>query len=126
MSELGTAEERAAKERRGPGSAHRGGAPDWTAGVGSKRTQPTSAKYSSGHACESRPVTTYTPSSSCRPGRNPTARRAGMPSDRAITVIAVANCTQYPRPDSRKSQTASLVRAGSTSVAYVKFCAERK
>ena len=33
MSELGTAEERAAKERRGPGSAHRGGPPHAAIGV---------------------------------------------------------------------------------------------
>ena len=76
------------------GSAHRGGAPVTAPGVGSKRIHPASGKYSSGQACESRPVTTYWPSSFAEPGRKPTARRAGMSSIRAMTVIAVANWTQ--------------------------------
>ena len=37
MSELGTAEERAAKERRGPASAHRGGPPHAAIGVPTDR-----------------------------------------------------------------------------------------
>ncbi len=39
MSELGTAEERAAKERRGPGSAHRGGPPHAAIGVPTDTSQ---------------------------------------------------------------------------------------
>ncbi|WP_377640225.1 ABC transporter ATP-binding protein [Oryzobacter terrae] len=39
MSELGTAEERAAKERRGPASAHRGGPPHAAIGVPTDKSQ---------------------------------------------------------------------------------------
>lgn len=39
MSELGTAEERAAKERRGPASAHRGGPPHAAIGIPADRSQ---------------------------------------------------------------------------------------
>ena len=82
--------------------------------MGSKRTQPASANHSSGHACAWRAVTTKVSGSlplGC-PGRNPMATRAGMPSDRAMTVIAVAYCTQYPERRTRKSQTASSVSPG--------------
>ena len=42
--------------------------------------------------------------------------RAGMPSVRAMIVIADANCTQYPVPSWRKSHTASSdVGAGTLS-----------
>ncbi|WP_392543251.1 ABC transporter ATP-binding protein [Oryzobacter telluris] len=39
MSELGTAEERAAKERRGPASAHRGGPPHAAIGIPTEKSQ---------------------------------------------------------------------------------------
>ena len=65
----------------------------WVAGVGSKRTQPSWGKYSSGHACASLTRTTRSfPSGT--PGRKPTAIRAGMPAARESMIIAVLNCTQ--------------------------------
>ena len=70
-----------------------------SAGVGSKRTQPEPGKYSSGHACRSRPLKLHSvlrPSKvgDGEPLRNPTATRAGMPSARAIAAIEAENCSQ--------------------------------
>ena len=62
-------------------------------GVGSKRTQPSRGKYSSGQAWASETRTTRS-SPSIEPGRNPTAIRAGMPAARESITMAEANCTQ--------------------------------
>ena len=70
-----------------------GGVPLRVPGVGSNRSHPTPAKYSSGQACASEGTTSRTPSTSV-PGRNPVAVRAGMPRLRAMSTIAVVNCTQ--------------------------------
>ena len=71
-------------------------------GVGSKASvQPSPASQISVHAWASRFVTTYAPLASRVPDVNPTATRAGIPSDRAITAKVVANCTQNPRRVSR-------------------------
>ena len=73
---------------------HDGVLPVRDAGVGSNRTQPVPAKYSSGQACASCERTTYDPSACFSPGRNPMATRAGMPLIRAISAIVAANCSQ--------------------------------
>ena len=62
-------------------------------GVGSKRTQPSRGKYSSGQAWASETRTTRS-SPSMVPGRKPTAIRAGMPASRASMTMAEVNCTQ--------------------------------
>ena len=63
-------------------------------GVGSKRTQPDPWKYSSGQACMSWAL--YIVLVGALPGgaQKPTATRAGIPSSRAITAYAEANCWQ--------------------------------
>ncbi len=64
-------------------------------GVGSKRTQPMPVKYSSGHACASLAVTTYSPWSFFVPaGEARRPRAAGMPIERDISAIVAANCSQ--------------------------------
>ena len=78
-------------------------------GVGSKRVQPTPGSQSSGHACASLLLTTRSmPSSANSPEVKPTLIRLGTPSTRAITAIAVAKCSQYPRRSRRKSTIAEL------------------
>jgi hypothetical protein len=63
--------------------------------VGSNGTQPTPAKYSSGHACRSSDVTLYTallPNAPGleAPGRYPIETREGIPRVRAMIAIADA------------------------------------
>ena len=62
-------------------------------GVGSKRTQPSRGKYSSGQAWASETRTTRS-SPSIEPGRNPDTIRAGMPAARESMTMAEVNCTQ--------------------------------
>ena len=88
------------------GSVYSGGPAK--AGVGSKGTQPSSSKNSSGHACASCAVTSYEPSSRRSPGVKPTAIRAGMPSSRAMVIMAAEKWMQYPaRSPRRKLEIAS-------------------
>ncbi len=70
-------------------------------GVGSNRVQPTPSKYSSGHACASRIDTFTLPSDCFSPGVNPTATRAGIPSERDIAAIENAKWMQNPSLSAR-------------------------
>ena len=70
----------------GGGSVQLGSVPIAT--VGSKRTQPNPAKYSSGQACMLCEVTSHEPSPCWVPGVNPTATRDGIPTTRAISDMA--------------------------------------
>jgi hypothetical protein len=71
--------------------------PDATAvPLGSSGTQPIPATATSGQASTSLlRTTTSVPAPSA--ARNPTATRAGMPTIRASTTYAVANCSLVPR-----------------------------
>lgn len=78
-------------------------------GVGSKRTQPSPSKCSSGQACRLSELTMNS-LGTCglrAPGRNPTATRDGMSSVRAMSAIALAKCTQYPLRSMRNCATMS-------------------
>ncbi len=89
------------------GSAGRALAPgSFVAGVGSKMSvQPSPASQTSGQAWASKLVTWYT-SPRFIPGVKPTARRAGMPSERAMTAYVAANWTQNPLRRLRKATIA--------------------
>src|SRR5699024_950012 len=100
------------------------------AGVGSNLVHPLPPRYNCGHVCASwleiTPPVLPLESVEEVPGKKPTAIRAGIPAVRAMMVIAVANCTQYPWPCSRKSHTASSERTEGTVVVYSKRSSPRK
>ena len=50
------------------------------------------------------------------PGVKPTATRDGMPSSRASTAIANANCWQYPRLDTVRKWVRPAASAGSLAL----------
>src|SRR5918992_2750880 len=62
-------------------------------------------------------VTLKDPSPAGSPGRNPTATRAGYPSDGASTAMVPANCSQYPRLDCsmKKRMSSTPCPAGARS-----------
>jgi len=70
-------------------------APTPVSGVGSTDTHPPwGPRYTSGQTWASAPVTLNESSGPGRPARKPTARRDGIPSSRAMTANAPANCWQ--------------------------------
>ena len=101
-------------------------------GVGSKRTQPWVGIQTSTQAWALRSLTTTRPSSHSHPGVKPRTTRLGRPTRRAMTAMAVANCSQYPvwklGLSGSSSQSARSVAPwpGSTSIEYRKAPESRK
>ncbi len=105
---------RSGSGRVGSGLVYSGALP--CPGVGSKRTQPTPSKYSSGQAWALW-VPTWKEPSACRvPGVKPTTTWAGMSSVRAIVAMVKAKCTQNPSRRLRKLTMASAPLPESTVV----------